>query len=239
MKKEKVSKYQNMVLRVLADKVDDFYLAGGTALSLFYFQHRISVDLDFFTHNFSIKRIKEIISYLKNDLKREIKLVGQALKKDKAQMQVYSIYFAKKDILKIGFVEDFFKLIKQPKVVDGIKILSLEDIFIRKLYALVGTIPIYDMVGERKIAGGRVEAKDFYDIYYLSNTFMSLSKFADEYTDATTKEGLINWFRSYDRMKMMDGILTLDIGKKIDCKNMERHFSREIDKIVEGYIEGI
>lgn len=239
MKKEKVSKYQNMVLRILADKVDDFYLAGGTALSLFYFQHRISVDLDFFTHNFSIKRVKEIISYLEGSLKREIKLVGQALKKDKAQMQVYSIYFAKKDILKIDFLEDFFKLIKQPKVVDGIKILSLEDIYARKLYALVGTIPIYDIVGKKKIAGGRVEAKDFYDIYCLSNTFMPLSKFADEYTDATTKEGLISWFRSYDRMKMMDGVLTLDIDKKIDCKNMERHFSREIDKIVEGYIEGI
>ena len=28
-----------------------FYLTGGTALSAFYFQHRFSEDLDFFSHD--------------------------------------------------------------------------------------------------------------------------------------------------------------------------------------------
>ena len=43
---------QKTVLKALSGRMDNFYLAGGTALSLFYFQHRLSVDLDFFTQNF-------------------------------------------------------------------------------------------------------------------------------------------------------------------------------------------
>ncbi len=42
-------------------KLNDFYLAGGTALSLYY-GHRISIDLDFFTHtNFSYFSFKQCV----------------------------------------------------------------------------------------------------------------------------------------------------------------------------------
>ena len=37
------------ILPFLKDKVDDYYLAGGTALAMFYYEHRESFDLDFFT----------------------------------------------------------------------------------------------------------------------------------------------------------------------------------------------
>ena len=103
MKKQKVLKYQNSVLKALSGRIDDFYLAGGTALSLFYFQHRLSVDLDFFAATFSQKRVNEILGCLKKSLNREIKLVAQALGKDKAKLQIYDIYFSKKDTLKIDF----------------------------------------------------------------------------------------------------------------------------------------
>ncbi|MDI6732200.1 MAG: nucleotidyl transferase AbiEii/AbiGii toxin family protein [Candidatus Margulisbacteria bacterium] len=39
---------QNKVLKILSEKVDNFYLSGGTALAKYYFQHRNSEDLDFF-----------------------------------------------------------------------------------------------------------------------------------------------------------------------------------------------
>lgn len=211
------------MLKILADKIDDFYLGGGTALSLFYFQHRLSIDLDFFTPSFSRKRIDEIIKYLEDALRKKTELIEQGLEKDKARLRIYNIYFTKKDILKIDFVEDFFKLIKRLKVVDGIKILSLEDIYIRKLYALVG----------------RVEAKDFFDIYFLSRTFMPLSKFANKHTDNTIKEGLVNWFRTYDRMAMMNDFLNLNIDQKMDYKKMEKYFDKEISKIIQSYIEKI
>ena len=53
--------YQEKVLKALEGKIDNFYLAGGTALSLFYFHHRQSDDLDFFTQEFNQDMINKII----------------------------------------------------------------------------------------------------------------------------------------------------------------------------------
>jgi len=128
MKKYRVVNYQNAVLKSLTNKIDDFYLAGGTALSLFYFQHRASIDLDFFTPKFSYKRIDEIVAHLKTTLGKGIELAAQSLERDRARVVVYYIYFTQRSTRKIDFIEDVFGLIKEPKIVDGIKVLSLEDI---------------------------------------------------------------------------------------------------------------
>ena len=148
-------------------------------------------------------------------------------------MMVYNIYFTPKNVLKIDFVEDSVDLIKEPKKVDGINVLSLEDIYIRKLYALAGMIKGFDEAGRAQFTGGRSDAKDFYDLYFLSHTFIPISRFVKRYCDATMIEAVIRWFRTFDRMAMMDGILTLDTDKKIDYKNFEKHFKKEIDKIIE------
>jgi len=234
---KKIIDYQHKVLETLKGRMNDFYLAGGTALSLFYFQHRLSVDLDFFTQDFSAGLVKEIIEYLGEALKKEIKLIGQNEGKNKtARMMVYNIGITSSEQLKIDFVEDFIKLIKKPREVEGIKILSLEDIYLRKIYAVAGIVRIIEDTGRAKFLGGRTEAKDFYDLYCLSHTFMPLSKLVNKYCDASTAEALIRWFRTYDRMGMMDGLLSLDTDKKIDAKSIERHFMKEIDKIIEEQI---
>ena len=234
---KRIIDYQHKVLGALKGKVDEFYLAGGTALSLFYFQHRLSVDLDFFTQDFSAVHVKAIIEYLANALKKNIKLIGQNNGKNKtARIMVYNINLTPSEQLKIDFVEDFIKLMKKPREVEGIKILSLEDIYLRKIYAIAGMIKAVEETGQAKFLGGRTEAKDFYDLYCLSHTFTPLSKFIDKYCDATMAEALIRWFRTYDRMNIVDGLLSLDTDKKIDTKNIEKHFTKEIDKIIEEQI---
>jgi hypothetical protein len=114
--------------------------------------------------------------------------------------------------------------------------MSLEDIYMRKLYAVAGYIARSDDIGRTAPIGGRIEAKDFYDLYYLSHTFIPLAGFVKKYCNPVIIEGLIRWFRTYDRMKMMDGILEIKTDKKIDYKKMERHFKEEIDKIIEKEI---
>jgi hypothetical protein len=236
MKEEKFLHYQHKVLKSLANKIDDFYLAGGTALSLFYFQHRISVDLDFFTQRFSYERINEIVSCLTDNLKKEIKLIAQYLQEDKTRMLVYYVYFTQEDAFKIDFVEDVFPLTKDPKFVDGIKILSLEDIYLRKIYALIGVLPVLNNTGRKRFIGGRSEAKDFFDLYFLSHTFMPLCDFVEKFGNPVIKEGLINWYRTFDRITVIDEILRLKTDKKIDYKIMEKHLHEEIDRIVEKQI---
>ena len=230
--KKKIVKYQQETLKALSGKVDDFYLAGGTCLSLFYFHHRLSVDLDFFTQDFVYTDITKTAEYLEKILKKKVSLAGQSLKEKTAKIVVYNIRFTTTDLLKIDFVEDTVGLLKKTKAVDGIRILSLEDIYLRKLYALAGMIGTFDEAGQKKFIGGRADAKDFYDIYFLSHTFMPLSKFATGYCDRTIMEAVIKWFRTFDRMTMMDGILTLVTDNPIDYKAMEKHFKQEIDKII-------
>ena len=76
-----ITDFQKKVLNQLAGKIDDFYLVGGTALSLYYFHHRQSLDLDFFTTEFSPKRITEIAKYLSAALKKEANLIAEQTKK--------------------------------------------------------------------------------------------------------------------------------------------------------------
>ena len=236
---DRIVKYQRMILKALSGRVDNFYLAGGTALSLFYFQHRLSVDLDFFTGNFDYSEITRIAKYLEESLDKKMELAGQSLSADTARMAVYNLHFTAKDALKIDFVEDTVGLLKKTRMVDGIRVLSLEDIYLRKLYALVGMVKIQDGAGRDKFIGGRTDAKDFYDVYLLSHTFMPLAKFIFKYCGQTITEAVVKWFRTYDRMAMIDGVLTLDTNKAIDCKEMEKHFTKETDKIIEREIGGL
>lgn len=230
---KKIIKYQQDILKALSGKTGGLYLAGGTALSLFYFQHRLSVDLDFFTGNFVYTDIARIAEDLGKTLKKRVELVGQSLEEKTAKMMVYNIYFTAADTLKLDFVEDVVGLLKKTKVVDGIRVLSLEDIYLRKLYALAGMVRVLDEAGRNKFAGGRADAKDFYDVYFLSHTFIPLSKFTVKYCDRTIMESIVRWFRTFDRMAMMDGVLTLITNKTVDCKAMERHFKTEVDKIID------
>lgn len=230
----KIEIRQKEVLKALSGKIDQFYLAGGTALSLFYFQHRESIDLDFFTQDFKHAEVSRIIKDLEKALGKKISLVGRTPEDREAEMAVYKVNFTTSETLKLDFVTDTVSLLKNTKDVDGIRILSLEDIYLRKIYALAGMVRTVDDAGRNKFIGGRADAKDFYDIYFLSHTFMPLSSFAVKYCNKVVMEAIVRWFRTYDRMAMMDGVLTLQTDKAVDCKTMEKHFKKEVDEIL-GY----
>lgn len=220
-------------MKALSGRTGSFYLAGGTALSFFYFRHRLSVDLDFFARDFAYSDVKQIVKHLETSFKKKLTLKGQSLKEKTAKIVVYNMHFTANDLLKIDFVEDTVELIKEPMLVNGIRVLSLEDIYLRKLYALVGMVKTDDETGRGRFIGGRTDAKDFYDVYFLSYTFMLLSEFVTKYCDRAMMEAIIRWFRTYDRMYMMDGVLTLIAKKAIDYKSIEMHFKAEINKIID------
>jgi predicted nucleotidyltransferase component of viral defense system len=231
--KRSLSYYQEKVLSVLSGKITDFYLAGGTALSLYYFHHRESFDLDFFTKKFNAIRISNIIKELSLGLKKETELIAEQKSKEKVRIAVYSVQFTKTEALKIDFVEDYANLIKKPRLVNGINVLSLEDIYIRKIFAIAGSLQAEDSIGRRIMRGARQEAKDFYDLFCLSSIFMRLSGFAYKYCTPLVREGLIRWYRTYNRLDMKTGLLELKLKKAIDYREMEQHFKKEIDAILE------
>ena len=231
--KRNFSYYQEKVLSLLSGKIEDFYLAGGTALSLYYFHHRESLDLDFFTKKFNAIRISNIIKELSSGLKKETELIAEQKTKQKVRIAVYSIQLTKREALKIDFIEDYVNLIKKLRVVNGINVLSLEDIYIRKIFAIAGSLQAEDLTGRKFFRGGRQEAKDFYDLFCLSSIFIRLSDFSFKYCSPLMREALIRWYRTYNRLDMKSGLLELKSKKQIDYKEIELHFKKEIDAILE------
>ncbi len=220
------------VLRLLANKLDGFYLAGGTALSLFYFHHRESYDLDFFTKDFSKVNIEKIISDLSVSIRSPIKLIGEQNGKDKAKMLVYELEIGKEHSIKIDFVEDFYELITPIQNINDIPVLSKEDIYIKKILTICGSLETIDSLGRKHFAGGRQDVKDFFDLYFLSSTFMPLSKFASKHCSQTQIESIIVWYHKYNREEIKLALNDIRTDKKVEFQEMERYFRLEVEQIV-------
>lgn len=231
--------WQDNILKALAGRVDNYCLGGGTALSKVYFHHRQSLDLDFFTSNFSRKEILSLIKFLSDKMGRDFEIIQEQRKNDKVRILVFNTQLSKNTFLKIDFIEDYIRRLKPAKQINGIWVFTLEDIYLRKVYTVTGTIERLDEVGRKIGEGGRQEAKDFYDLYFLSHTFMNLSDFAFKYCSATMQEALIRWFRSYSRMEIKIGLLELKTRNKINYREMEKHFKEEMDCLLERQIERI
>ena len=235
-----ILKLRDRVLKVLNGKLDTFFLGGGTALSLFYLHHRESFDLDFFSKIFSESKIKEIISIIEDSLKVETK-GGQILtSKESARLFRYYVPTGiqkeldmEKDSLKVEFIEDPYPLVESYDItIDDIPVFSQENIYLRKIYALCGVRAFQDEVGKIRFIGGRQEAKDLFDVYFLSREFMPLSNFVNDFCP-TEKEKIIVWYNSYIRQDMKLGLTELIIKKKTDFYEIEKHFKAEIKKIIE------
>lgn len=229
----------NKIVKSLNGKVEGFYLAGGTALSLFYFHHRESYDIDFFTKDFSKKKVEQIVKHIEESINITPVLSAQKNVPDQARMLRYLVPTDKEskevddeNSLKLDFVEDVYRLIKDIDVINGIHVLSKEDIYLRKIYASCGINQEITESGKKIFKGGRQDAKDFFDLYHLSKTFMPLSKFVIEHCSTTEKESIIIWYRRFDRTEMKLGLNEIKTDKKIDFREMEQHFKSEIENII-------
>lgn len=123
MFKEAISPDLQSNLAILSKErfVKPFYLAGGTACSL-YLGHRFSFDLDFFTEkDFSIKSIIE-----------RLKKLGEL----EIENEVKNTFVGKFRGARISFFKYRYPLIDNLVDFQGIKIASLKDIACMKLDAI-------------------------------------------------------------------------------------------------------
>jgi hypothetical protein len=161
----------------------DFFLTGGAALGVFYLQHRLSFDLDFFT-------TKENMNW--RILDGEIRSVSNSISASCLSITVTPTFRRYKLVRKdereiLDFVIDFVPQIDSDKEqVDNIVIDTLREITINKICTLVE----------------RCEIKDVLDLYFLDRSGV---KVVDYFNDAKKKEGGLDpAMLSYilDRMKI-------------------------------------
>ncbi|MFA5946232.1 MAG: nucleotidyl transferase AbiEii/AbiGii toxin family protein [Patescibacteria group bacterium] len=125
----------------------EYYLSGGTALSAYHFQHRISDDLDFFTVNPPDKQF--LLSFVQ-------KLRGELNAQDVRfehlyDRNLYFLTFADGYELKLEFTRYPFPRLDPSAPQNGMVIDSLRDIAANKLMAMLD----------------RFDPKDFVDMYFL------------------------------------------------------------------------
>lgn len=133
--------------RISQDKVlrKMFYFGGGTALSIFYFQHRYSEDLDFFCEKeFDKQLIIKFINLLAKEIDSEIRMT-------KKEMVILFELQKGNETLKVDFLQFPYKRIDRSKIYKGIEIDSIKDIAANKLILLNLT----------------QEAKDYVDLYFI------------------------------------------------------------------------
>lgn len=200
-KKTLLTKHQKDFLTYFASQqslVENFYFTGGTALAEYYLQHRKSEDLDFFS-------LKELSA---TDLTPLIKKSQKTLQYKTFEYQqifnrnLFFLKFSKSDQLKLEFTYFPFTQVERPKNINEIKVDSLKDIAVNKLFT------IYQ----------RPRGRDFFDLELIMEktdwTIQELKKLARIKFDSHIDPLMLGKQLSMVKEKLDDPILSSKIHKR-------------------------
>ncbi|MFA4889637.1 MAG: nucleotidyl transferase AbiEii/AbiGii toxin family protein [Candidatus Omnitrophota bacterium] len=234
---KKIRRAQNDILAVFAKKARTFALAGGTALELYYLKHRSSVDLDFFSPQYSFKEIESLISSFRAQAGYRLKLENEFIASERAKVRFYTAPIkGSMRPLKIDFVEDV--VFNKPSIrkIKGVRVYSAENIYLQKIGAIAGTIASEDDIG-RFVAQGRQQARDVFDLYMLSKKIIPLHRFLES-APRQLQRGMVHWYRVFSRQDVMLELLDLDIyDKKFSSKKMIIYLEKEMKLFIKKETE--
>ncbi len=198
---------------ILSDLKDVFRLTGGTALSAFYLEHRISEDLDFFSsEKVALPSLDRVLKGM--DCVSEISYTKQF------DRNLFQIKLQDASLLKVEFTFYPLKNLEDPHMVEGLRVDSFLDIVVNKMCAIAD----------------RTEAKDFVDLYYaLKKGNLSLNRLVG----LAEKKCEIKGIRHILKRRLLqvpEGINQLRLKASIKADEMEDLFKRLIKRMVEKEI---
>ncbi|RJR06705.1 hypothetical protein C4588_07470 [Candidatus Parcubacteria bacterium] len=214
---------QDRIFEIASLYDDKIYLTGGTALSRFYFNHRLSEDLDFFTLTDDLKLIAG-------------DFIGRLTKKgfiiDIEKLEIYFARFfirEKNYILKIEFVREynlFSSLIKTEK---GIYINNLEDIGGNKITAFEDRAEIKDIIDLYFITE-KIPLQRLFEIADLKRALVPYENLLTINTTGLSGKGLI--INDIDEEKLVDFLNKLKENTEKEIKKKEKEALTGIDEII-------
>jgi predicted nucleotidyltransferase component of viral defense system len=160
--------FQQRILKAIgrSDLTPAFHLTGGTALAVYYLQHRYSEDLDFFAE---AREAMTGVTAIAAEIAREVEAQVEFTRTFPTFVETFLTSTAGERV-KIDFAFDTpFRLL--PTTADpayGIQVDNATDIACNKLAALFG----------------RSEPKDFVDVYFICRELLS---FDELYQQASQK----------------------------------------------------
>ena len=234
---KKIRTAQKQVLALFSKEAGDFALAGGTALDLYYLNHRFSWDLDFFSPKYDTRQIQHLVDALKKRIHKGVRLESELTAGGKAKVRFYTLP-VKGSVrpLKIDFVEDV--LFEKPAIrtVSGVRVYSAENIYLQKIAAISGIQPVMDEVG-REITEGRHESRDVFDLYHLSKKIQPLSLFLKR-APPTWQKGIVHWYRTFSRQELQLALMDMDIyDSSFNSREMIQYLESQIKQFAKEMIE--
>ncbi len=212
-----------LVLPILGeDFCKKIKLCGGTALSRFYLEHRLSFDLDFFVPEgigFNAQKLADRVA-------QKIKIQGLEVTHDKvkADQVHFFVPIPSSAPIKMSFVEDMYAETFPPVFsglsVEGFNIQteSVEGLYHRKLRTIVG----WANSDAEMPSGGRQTARDMFDLFVLSQSIRSLKPFIESLPYAFPLEAftggiaLMPWFDISEELLQTIASPTWESGKNVD-----------------------
>ncbi|OQY35402.1 MAG: hypothetical protein B6I38_01595 [Anaerolineaceae bacterium 4572_5.1] len=213
---DQLTPFQHKIIRAISKSPlrDQFYLTGGTALSVFYLQHRYSLDLDFFTADpTSVARAPAIIEKIAREINAQVSFTRQlgtflqCFFESKTGERV-QIDFAQESPYRLG------KTLQNDEL--GIEIENFEDIACNKLSAL------FD----------RAEAKDFVDVYFICQEKMPFNELVEK---AKKKHlGLDDYWLAIALQQAAEIEILPRMIKEFSLDELKKFFSEEAKKLMAG-----
>lgn len=124
----------------------DFYLSGGTALAVYYLNHRFSDDLDFFCFEEPNKIFLRAFAEILKE-----KLGAKSVRFERLYDRNQFFFSLEREELKVEFARYPFHQLEKPTMKDNIRIDSFRDIAANKLMTLLD----------------RFDPKDFADMFFI------------------------------------------------------------------------
>ena len=183
---------------------DRFYLTGGTALSAFYLEHRLSEDLDLFTE--TDVGIEVILAFVKS-----LPGVRDVQYERKYERKIFLLDYANTKPMKVEFTRYPFSRIEPGPIIASVQIDSLQDILVNKLMAMTD----------------RVDAKDYIDLYcaFRSHPELELQKLLEQ---TTTKFGVkgVHHILAGRFLQPLPPLGVLSMRRQLDREDMARFYSQ-------------
>jgi hypothetical protein len=195
------------------EKSEAFVLTGGAALAEFYFQHRLSNDLDLFTlDEQAYAEINAQVTALAQAVGAEQKSVRPLTTMNQLNLERAG------ESLKIDFVRDAGPAFGEPLQRGKVRVDALENMGANKILALFG----------------RAATRDYIDLYFILHegglTFDHLLALAKQKDPGLQEFYLANWIRQQTPKLESPPVML----KPIDLEEIKRYFLKLADELMAG-----
>ena len=197
---------------------NEYYLGGGTALSEYYLQHRKSEDLDFF----GLRDIEPILILPYIKMSKPIMKYKALDFQTSFNRNLFHLIFPNNQTLKIEFVYFPFEQIERSKVINNIKVDSLIDIAVNKIFTI----------------SQNPRGRDYFDIYFI------LKSQSDWTIDMLLKKAKIKFDWHVDAIQLGSQLKRVSelmddpiLEKQVSKLEIVNFINQEADRLIESSLK--